>query len=54
MIFADILIKMPNTIRWVVLAKYPPKQVEPPKVEGNYKRPKSKIAVWGIGAVLRG
>ena len=24
------------------------------KVGGNYKRPKSKIAVWGIGVVLRG
>ena len=25
-----------------------------PVVGGNYKRPKSKIAVWGIGVVLRG
>ena len=25
-----------------------------PEVGGNYKRPKSKIAVWGIGVVLRG
>ena len=24
------------------------------KVGGNYKRPKSKIAVWGIGVVLSG
>ena len=24
------------------------------KIGGNYKRPKSKIAVWGIGVVLRG
>ena len=24
------------------------------QIGGNYKRPKSKIAVWGIGVVLRG
>ena len=24
------------------------------KIGGNYKRPKSKIAIWGIGVVLRG
>ena len=27
---------------------------KPEKVGGNYKRPKSKIAFWGIGVVLSG
>ena len=24
------------------------------KIEGNYKRPESKFAVWGIGVVSKG
>ena len=25
-----------------------------PRIGGNYKRPNSKVVVWGIGVVLRG